>query len=314
MRVRTGRAAPPVLLVHAGAWAIPEEEREAHASGVRAALAEGLAVLERGGSALDAVETAVAVMEDDPALNAGTGAVLDRDGEAVLDAGIMDGNSLRAGAVAAVRTIRNPVRVARRVLEATPHVLLVGRGAERFARREGFTPIVPAALITPRERARLAARRHEAPADTVGAIALDSAGRIAAAGSTGGALGKIPGRVGDTPQVGAGLYADSGIGGAVATGWGEGVLRVGVCRAAVLLLEAGATPREAAVRPLARILERLSGRAGALVLAADGRFAAAHTTSFLAWGLGDASGAPPSVFLTAESPARASPGADPDRA
>ncbi len=297
--VRGGRATPPVLLVHAGAWAIPEEEREAHRRGIRSALETGFAVLDRSGSALAAVEAAVSRMEDDPALNAGTGSVLDRDGEAVLDAGIMDGNDLRAGAVAAVRTIRNPIRAARRVLEATPHVLLVGPGAERFACEQGLPSVEPAALITPRERARLATRRAEGPADTVGAVALDGEGRIAVAGSTGGTLGKIPGRVGDTPQVGAGLYADSRIGGAVATGWGEGVLRVGACRAAILLLESGAAPREAAVRPLGQLFERLAGRAGALVLTPDGRFAAAHTTPFLAWGHRGASAASPSVSLTA---------------
>ncbi len=311
VRVRAGRASAPVLLVHAGAWAIPEEEREAHRRGVRSALETGFAVLERSGSALDAVEAAVSRMEDDPALNAGTGSVLDRDGAAVLDAGIMEGRSLRAGAVAGVRTIRNPVRVARRVLEATPHVLLSGTGAERFACEEGFEPVDPAALVTPRERARLAPHRGAAPADTVGAVALDASGRIAVAGSTGGTPGKLPGRVGDTPQVGAGLYADSSIGGAVATGWGEGVLRVGACRAAILLLETGATPREAAALPLARLLERLSGRAGVLLLTPDGRFAAAHTTPFLAWGLRDASAAPPAALLTAAAaPAGVARGAE----
>ncbi len=303
LRVFSGEGRAPVLLVHAGAWAIPEEEREAHRAGVEAALRVGFGVLDSGGSALDAVEQAVTVLEDDAALNAGTGSVLDRDGEVSLDAGIMEGGDLGAGAVAGVRTVRNPVRVARRVLEATSHVLLVGSGAERFAAREGFPEIAPEALVVPRERERLARRRtEESPADTVGAVALDPDGRIAVAGSTGGTLGKIPGRAGDTPQVGAGFYADSRAGGAVATGWGEGAVRLGLCRATISQLEAGSAPAETAAGLLLRLEARLSGRAGLLLLAPDGRFAGAHTTPFMAWGLLDGRGGPPTVFLRSSLP------------
>ncbi len=277
----------PILLAHAGAWAIPEDERDAHLAGVAAALSAGWAVLEAGGSALDAVERAVVSLEDDPALNAGVGAVLDRDGAVSLDAGIMDGDTLRAGGVAGVRTVRNPIRAARRVLEETPHVLLVGAGAERFA----GDPIDPSELVVQRERDRLAGR----PADTVGALALDADGRIAAAGSTGGTVGKIPGRAGDTPQVGAGFYADSAVGGALATGWGEGAIRMGLCRAAISRLEMGSAPQAAADGLLGRLRERLQGRAGLLLLTPDGRLAAAHTTQFLAWGFTD--GDPPRAFL-----------------
>ncbi len=300
LRVFSGEGRAPVLLVHAGAWAIPEEEREAHRAGVEAALRVGFGVLDSGGSALDAVEQAVTVLEDDAALNAGTGSVLDRDGEVSLDAGIMEGGDLGAGAVAGVRTVRNPVRVARRVLEATSHVLLVGSGAERFAAREGFPEIAPEALVVPRERERLA---QESPADTVGAVALDPDGRIAVAGSTGGTLGKIPGRAGDTPQVGAGFYADSRAGGAVATGWGEGAVRLGLCRAAISHLEAGSAPAEAAADLLLRLEARLSGRAGLLLLTPDGRFAGAHTTPCMAWGFLDGrGGGPPTVFLHSSLP------------
>ncbi len=290
-----------MLLVHAGAWAIPADEREAHRNGVEAALLAGFAILDDAGSAVDAVEHAVMVLEDDPALNAGTGSVLDRDGGVALDAGIMEGADLRAGAVAGTRTVRNPIRVARRVMEATPHVLLVGTGAERFAADEGFPAVDPGTLVVPRERDRWvrqrARRGGEAPADTVGAVALDREGRLAAAGSTGGILGKIPGRVGDTPLVGAGLYADAGTGAVVATGWGEAVVRLGLCRAAVLHLEAGGTPAAAAVRLLRLLRDRLAGRAGMLLLTPDGRFAGAHTTPHMAWGVLEGQGGRPAVFL-----------------
>ncbi len=286
-----------MLLVHAGAWAIPADEQEAHRRGVETALRVGFGALAGTGSALTAVERAVAMMEDNPALNAGTGSVLDRDGSVSLDAGIMDGDGLRAGAVAGVRTVRNPIRVARRVMETTSHVLLVETGAERFALEEGFPEINPRKLITPRERERLAAwRARAAPADTVGAAALDREGRIAVAGSTGGTLGKMPGRVGDTPQVGAGFYADAEAGGAVATGWGEGAIRLGLARAAVARLEAGGTPGDTAAELLRRLHERLAGRAGLMLLTPEGRYAAAHTTSHMAWGV-CAGDDPPKVFL-----------------
>ncbi|MXW70245.1 MAG: peptidase T, partial [Acidobacteria bacterium] len=203
MECEVVRGTGPALLVHGGAWDIPPDEREAHESGAFAAARLGLDALSGGASALDTVEAVVTLLEDDPALNAGTGSVLNRRGEVVLDASIMDGEDLRVGGVAAVRTIRNPVRVARRVIEATRQVLLAGPGAEEFAREQGFEAIRPEELVVPREVERLrehqARRRAAAPGDTVGAVAIDGEGRIAAAGSTGGTLNKRPGRVGDTP-------------------------------------------------------------------------------------------------------------------
>ncbi|MDE2883277.1 MAG: isoaspartyl peptidase/L-asparaginase [Acidobacteriota bacterium] len=282
------RGTGPALLVHGGAWDIPPEEREAHETGALAAARLGLDSLRDGVSALDAVEAVVTLLEDDPALNAGTGSVLNRRGEAVLDASIMDGEDLRVGGVAAVRTVRNPVRVARRVIEATRQVLLAGPGAEEFAREQGFEAIRPEELVVPREverlRAHRARRRAAAPGDTVGAVAIDGEGRIAAAGSTGGTLNKRPGRVGDTPLPGAGLYADSRIGGVACTGWGEGIARLSMARAVLARMEGGQDPADAARELLAACWSRLGGTAGLLIVTPDSRLVTAWSTPRMARG------------------------------
>ena len=255
---------PLALIVHGGAWDIPDDEVAPHLAGCRRALAAGWEALTNGRSALDAVEIAVRIMEDDPTFDAGVGSVLNRDGLVELDAAIMDGATLRSGAVAAVRGIRNPISLARRVLESEA-ALLVGRGAERFADTVGIERCADEDMIVPRERARweelcrLAAYRTpdafqrppgevaglrgivaggdhapdhpglriQHPGDTVGAVALDRYGNLAAAVSTGGTPFKLPGRVGDTPLIGAGLYADVQTGGCASTGWGESIIITG---------------------------------------------------------------------------------------
>ena len=282
------RGTGPALLVHGGAWDIPPDEREAHETGAFAAVRLGFDSLRGGASALDTVEAVVTLLEDDPALNAGTGSVLNRRGEAVLDASIMDGEDLRVGGVATVRTVRNPVRVARRVIEATRQVLLAGPGAEEFARQQGFEAIRPEELVVPREVERLrehqARRRAAAPGDTVGAVAIDSEGRIAAAGSTGGTLDKRPGRVGDTPLPGAGLYADSRTGGVACTGWGEGIARLSMARAVLARMEGGQDPADAARELLAAAWSRLGGTAGLLIVTPDARLVTAWSTPRMARG------------------------------
>ncbi len=282
------RGTGPALLVHGGAWDIPPGEREAHETGAFAAARLGIDSLRGGAAALDTVEAVVTLLEDDPALNAGTGSVLNRRGEAVLDASIMDGEDLRVGGVAAVRTVRNPVRVARRVIEATRQVLLAGPGAEEFAREQGFEAIRPEELVVPREVERLrehqARRRAAAPGDTVGAVAIDSEGGIAAAGSTGGTLNKRPGRVGDTPLPGAGLYADSRIGGVACTGWGEGIARLSMARAVLARMEGGQDPADAARELLAACWSRLGGTAGLLIVTPDARLVTAWSTPRMARG------------------------------
>src|ERR1700680_1658275 len=211
----------PVLVVHGGAWAIPDDMVEAHLNGVRNAMAAGWQVLNRGGSALDAVEEAVVVMEDDETFDAGRGSFLNREGKVQLDALIMEGATLRAGGVGCVEHLRNPVRAARKILSESPHVYFVAEGAERFAAEHGIPLCDNSDLIIPREIKRLREFQSRpaddpnelfAPAishDTVGAVALDSKGNIAAATSTGGTLNKAPGRLGDSFLIGCGCDGDN---------------------------------------------------------------------------------------------------------
>jgi len=289
----------PALVVHGGAWEIPDALVAACRRGCQRALEVGWAVLAGGGSALDAVVEAVAVLEDDPVFDAGYGAHLNLDGRVQLDAIVMDGERLDAGAVAAVERVRNPVRLARRVLEASPHVLLVGSGAERFAQEQGLELCAPEELITAEERAaweqcrRLghdAARHAGHGMGTVGAVALDHAGRLAAATSTGGTCCKYPGRVGDSPLIGCGCYADSLVGAASATGMGEAIMRVVLAREAVERMRTGTHPQEVAEACMRLLAERGRGRGGLILLDRQGRFGVAFSTSRMAFAFYDAAG------------------------
>jgi beta-aspartyl-peptidase (threonine type) len=280
----------PALVVHGGAWSIPATEREAHRAGCAAAAERGKAVLLRGGSALDAVETAILYLEDDQAFDAGVGSVLVADGSVELDAGLMDGTSLKVGAVAAVRRFKNPISLARGVLERSEHHFLVGPGAEAFARKEGLPEVDNQSLVVPREQARyqafLKGERTAAdsfgPADTVGAVALDVDGRMAAGNSTGGVAFSLPGRVGDAPLPGIGYAADDRLGGVACTGWGEHILRVGLAMRAMQGLEKGLTAQEAAAAAVALLLERVQGRGGLVLLDRAGNVGLAHSTECLA--------------------------------
>jgi beta-aspartyl-peptidase (threonine type) len=274
------------LIVHGGAWAMPDDQVEAHRSGCARAIAAGWARLASGGNALDAVEAAVLVLEDDPIFDAGAGSVLTSAGDVELDAAIVDGRTLRYGAVANLRRIRNPISLARRVLEG-PATMLVAGGAEEFARAQGIPFCANEELIVERERALWRALRDGAAQppegrDTVGAIALDSAGWLVAGNSTGGTPFKLPGRVGDTPLVGCGLYADEA-GACVCTGWGEHIARVALARRAVELLEDGAAPQQAAERAVALLAERVAGQGGVIILDAQGRIGAAFNTPRMAF-------------------------------
>lgn len=235
----------PSLIVHGGAWDIPDEAVEACNSGCRGALAAGWSVLSQGGSALDAVEAAIVVLEDEPVFDAGFGSHLNLDGRVECDAIVMNGATLRAGAVAALQRIRNPIRLARAVLEHCPHMMLVGEGAERFARANGFALCNPAELVSDAERDawRLCSQDKHAAAHhrgheqgTVGAVAIDSRGTLFAATSTGGTCCKLPGRVGDSPLIGCGCYADSTAGGASCTGYGEAIMKIVMAKTATDLL------------------------------------------------------------------------------
>src|SRR5256886_15660670 len=267
---------------------------EAHLNGIRNAIAAGWRVLDRGGTALDAVEEAVVIMEDDETFDAGRGSFLNRDGKVQMDALIMDGGTLRAGGVGCVERIANPVRAARKILSESPHVYFVGEGAERFAAEHGVPLCRNEDLIIPRESERLRqfqARAAEqntdlfAPAishDTVGAVALDREGNIAAATSTGGTLNKAPGRLGDSSLIGCGCYADNLSAAASTTGWGEPIMKLVLAKWAADRVESGSLPEWVASEAMNYLKQRLNGHGGIILLDAQGRFGIAHNTPRMA--------------------------------
>jgi beta-aspartyl-peptidase (threonine type) len=255
--------------------------------GCARAAAVGHAILLARGSALDAVQAAVRELEDDERFNAGRGSCLTRAGTVEMDAGLMSGDGLRVGAVAALTGVRNPIELARRVLDDGEHAFLVGEGALAYAREMGVPLSAPDYHITDAGRADLErelARRGSRPVGggTVGAVAVDVAGHVAAATSTGGMIGKRPGRIGDSPLPGAGTYADDAAGAASATGHGERIIQVALTKTAIDLLRCGLPAGEAASRALAT-LDRVVGRAGLILVDRSGGFAAVHNTVSMAW-------------------------------
>jgi beta-aspartyl-peptidase (threonine type) len=289
----------PVLVVHGGAWAIPDHLVEAHVNGVRNALTAGWQVLQRGGRAVEAVEASIMVMEDDETFDAGRGSFLNADGRVQLDAAIMCGASLRAGGVGCVEHIRNAVVAARKVLEDSAHVYFVGEGAERFAAEKGLALIDNSELVIPREIEHLriakekAARgeaheifaSEEVASDTVGAVALDADGNVASATSTGGTLNKTPGRVGDSSLIGCGCYADNESAAVSTTGWGEPMMKLVIAKHTADLVRQGATPQNASQEAIAYLKRRLNGYGGMIVLDSKGRYGLAHSTPRMAWAI-----------------------------
>lgn len=293
----------PAIVVHGGAALWDDAYHDAARAGCRAAVDAGLAVLARGGSAVDAVVAAVRVLEEDPVFNAGVGAVLTRAETLELDAAIMDGHGMRFGAVAAMANARAPIEVARAVMEDGEHALLCGEGAWAFARERGFAPCNPAELRTERAAARLRAvlaqraRRAGGPGDapeaelvedpgTVGACAIDAQGHVAAATSTGGITGKRPGRIGDTPLPGCGTYADDRGGAASATGVGESIMRVAMTKGCVTRLRRGHDALGAVRAAVDELASDTSGEGGLICCDRNGRLAAAHNSSHMAHGAG----------------------------
>jgi beta-aspartyl-peptidase (threonine type) len=270
---------------------------EAHLNGVRNAAAAGWRALEKGVSALDAVEEAVVVLEDDETFDAGRGSFLNRDGKVQLDAFIMDGATLRGGGVGGVERLRNPVRAARKILSDSPHVYFVAEGAERFAAEHGIALCRNEDLIIPREVERL--REYQAQTsthgndlfapeishDTVGAVALDRDGNIAASTSTGGTLNKAPGRLGDSSLIGCGCYADNLSAAASTTGWGEPIMKLVLAKWAADRVESGNLPEWVAKEAMNYLKQRLNGHGGIILLDAKGRFGIAHNTPRMAWAL-----------------------------
>ena len=284
---------------------MPDDGIAAHENGIAVALAAGYRLLERGASAVDAVEAAVAVMEDDDTFDAGRGSFLTQDGRVQMDALLMNGENLRTGGVACVERLRNPIHAARLVLDHSPHVYFVGTGAERFARQHGMALCDNTELIVPRERERLMVFQKAelagaldttfsgplASHDTVGAVALDAHGNIAAGTSTGGTLSKAPGRVGDSSLIGCGCYADNLSAAVSLTGWGEPIMKLVLGKWAVDRVAAGASPQEAAQDAIDYLFARLGGHGGIILLSPDGRVGLAHNTPRMAWGLQTPAGA-----------------------
>ena len=284
------------LAIHGGAGLIrrhslsPEREAGCQAS-LGQVLESGRAVLAGGGSALDAVEACVVALEDEPHFNAGRGAVFNGDAEIELDAAIMDGRDRTAGAVALVRTLRNPIRAARAVMTETPHVLLVGAGADHFGASTGLEVVPPDWFATEERRAQLhrAKRRDAVVLDhdtedldvygTVGAVACDALGNLAAASSTGGMVNKRPGRVGDTPVIGAGTFAWNETAAVSGTGHGEPFVRLGACGRVSALMELGGLGLQDAAERVIADLEALEGRGGIIAVDRDANVAMPFNTA-----------------------------------
>lgn len=277
----TARSFGPVIVVHGGAGKVAPDLVEARRAGIRAAVTHGWQLLTAGGSAVEAVEQAVKMLEDDPAFNAGRGACLNRDGEIELDASIMDGRNLAAGAIGAVKRIANPVILARAVMEAGGPVLLVGEGAGQFASAVGIAECGVDALTTERQRARWATMREDnaESVGTVGAVALDRTGHLAAATSTGGLPLKAPGRVGDSALIGCGTYADDQLGAASCTGDGEAIIKLALAKTALEFLQKGEDPMAAARLAVGELTARIGAEVGIILLDRYGRIGMARNTA-----------------------------------
>ena len=288
------RVHSPALIVHGGAGGrAPDHDRPGRRNGLLTAIAAGAQILRDGGSALDAVVAAVVALEDDPLFNAGFGSFLTTAGKIEMDAAVTTAGPIAraggakrpviaAGGVVLVRRVRNPILLARAVMERTPHLLMGGAGAERLARRAGIPLCAPDTLITPRSRERWLAHTRAATtiADqhgTVGAAAVDARGNFAAATSTGGVARKLPGRIGDSAILGAGLYADQR-GAASATGEGEAIMRVALCRATIDHMRRK-PPAESAKLAIRRLHAETGGEAGIITVDTHGHFGYAHNAA-----------------------------------
>ena len=276
------------IIVHAGAWNIPKELEKPSLEGIERAAKLGIDSLLKDNSALEAVEIAVKCMEDNPTFDAGTGSVLNAEGEVEMDAAIMDGRTLNAGAVAAVRNIKNPISLARKVMENSNHLFLVGEGANKFAAVHKFEKFE--GLIVKREIERwkklqseyVQTMRFSEGNETVGAVAIDACGNIVAATSTGGIPFKLPGRVGDSCLIGCGLYADNDVGGVSATGHGESIIKVALSKVVCNYLEMGLTAQKAAEESIKMLEKKVNGRGGVIVVDKRGEIGIAYNTPKMA--------------------------------
>jgi beta-aspartyl-peptidase (threonine type) len=332
--VMSHAAVSPVLVIHGGAGVIKRDMTPAKEKAVRAAmtlaLQNGYAQLKTGKPALDAVTAAITVLEDDPNFNAGKGAVFTHDGKNELDAAIMDGNTLRAGSVADVQRVKNPILLARAVMEHSPHVMLAGEGAEEFAKEQGITLVDPSYFRTEERWQQLqkalkedAAKQPHADVETakhfgtVGAVALDVEGHLAAGTSTGGMTDKRWGRIGDSPIIGAGTYANSGC--AVSgTGWGEYYIRTVAAHEICMMVTQMRIPlKRAAAQVINQEIPSMGGNGGAIALDAGGHISIPFNTDGMYRGWIGADGVPHVAIYgdeddgTAEPPAPAESSAQP---
>jgi beta-aspartyl-peptidase (threonine type) len=317
-----GKTCKPVIAVHGGAGTWPQEHSQPALKSVKAAAQIGYEALQAGGTAVDAVVEAVASMEDSGNFNAGAGSALNLEKRVEMEASVMDGATLRAGAAALLSDVRNPVRLARVVMDETDHVFVVGRGAEQLARAfklETRSPTESVRAVNQYEAqlnalhqgkgelpklAELAKAHQEIfQLETVGAVALDADGNVAAATSTGGFPLKLAGRIGDSPLIGCGVYADNRSGACSATGVGEVAIRLVVAKAVCDRIENGRTPQEAAEETVALVKRRVSGvynDMGFIVLDVQGRVGAAHSSPNLCWALMSEAHKAPVASLTAK--------------
>ncbi len=285
------------IIVHGGAWNIPDEMVESHQRGVSDAVAAGWNILAAGGSSVDAVEQAIRSMENDPTFDAGRGSFVNADGDIEMDASIMNGTTFRCGAVAGIQNILNPISVARLIMDKSEHVLLSGKGALRFAEMNGMFPCPTESLLVEREVERWKKLRNNPefsgkdsfrpvfPSDTVGAVAVDANGVITAGTSTGGTPNKYPGRIGDSPLIGCGNYADSGVAGVSCTGWGEAIITVVLAKTIIDKMEmTGCDGSAAAEYGIELLSKKADGYGGVIMLDSNGRPFSAFNTPRMARG------------------------------
>jgi beta-aspartyl-peptidase (threonine type) len=272
------------LVVHGGAWEIPNHLIETCRDAVKRALDRGWATLSNGGSGLDACEESIIELEDEPVFDAGIGSHPNRDGKVQLDAILMNGATLKSGAVVAVERVLNPIRLARLILEKSEHMLLAGYGAEQFALEHGVALCDPKTLITETEARLWAALSGQAVNwGTVGAVALDVHGNLASGTSTGGTLFKYPGRVGDSALVGCGCYADNESAAVSTTGHGESIMKVVLAKMANDAVASGKFPQAAADDAVALLTKRTTGRGGLIILDRKGQVGIAFSTPHMAY-------------------------------
>jgi beta-aspartyl-peptidase (threonine type) len=265
----------PSIIVHGGAGPIKDDSLAVRLAGCKDAALVGWQILTQGGNALDAVEAAIVVLEDNPLFNAGTGSTLNSQGKVEMDAAIMEGHSLRAGAVAAISGVKNPIKLARRILEDGRHIMLAGEGALLFARQIGFPECSPESLIVESEK-----KRWKSKHGTVGCVAFDAAGKLAVATSTGGIFNKLPGRVGDSPLIGCGTYANEH--GAVScTGQGEAIIRVVLAKSALDYLNGGLDSQSAAKQAIELLKAKTASTAGLILIDRNGKIGYARNTTHM---------------------------------